>query len=63
MATLWVQLSIIEDTVVPGHKDDGHHVEPGQDFTQVPLEVQRGYVGHILSQICMYTSSNGATSL
>ncbi len=31
----------------------GQHKDPGQALTQAPLEVQRGYVAHITSQICM----------
>ncbi len=50
---LWVQLSIFEEKLGPGHQDDGQHEDPGQDLTQAPLEVQRGYVVHISSQICL----------
>jgi hypothetical protein len=50
-----MQLSIFEDKLSPGHQDEGKHEDPSQALTQAHLEVQvqRGYVAHISSQICM----------
>jgi hypothetical protein len=38
-------IQCFEDKIGPGYHDDGLHEDPGQALTQVPLGVQRGYVG------------------